>query len=104
MLLRIASQHGSLASAMPGVWVFRRDRPGRAERARTSTLSVIIALQGRKRIRMGDLELIYDPQHYTARRMPSKSSTSQRARSARPFLSGTIRMRWPSSRTEARPT
>jgi len=93
MLLRIASRHGSLASAMPGVWVFRRDRPGRAERARTSTLSVIIALQGRKRIRMGDLELIYDPQRYIVLRGDTEfESQVLEASAERPYLAVSLQL------------
>lgn len=57
---RMAETEGALASAIPGVWFFRHDRPTPPTRYRAHTLSAGLVLQGRKAVRIGGTELWYD--------------------------------------------
>jgi AraC-like DNA-binding protein len=55
---------GRMAAAVPGLWFFRADRPMPKSCARSATLYVGFAVQGCKRMRIGDLELTYGPPTY----------------------------------------
>ncbi len=45
---------------LPGCWVFRADGLSPVEKRSSSMLSVAVVLQGRKRVRIGGRELLYD--------------------------------------------
>jgi AraC-like DNA-binding protein len=60
LVRRHATVEGRSASAVPGVWFYRWDRPVPLVRARSTTMSVGLAVQGRKRVLVGDLDLVYD--------------------------------------------
>jgi AraC-like DNA-binding protein len=59
-----AQGEGRTASALPGVWFFRFDRPQPPAKARTSTMYLGFAAQGKKHVRVGGLELGYDRMSY----------------------------------------
>jgi AraC-like DNA-binding protein len=56
-----ATEEGRMATAVPGLWLFRADRPTPGTCARSPTLYVGFAVQGEKRVRIGDLHLTYGP-------------------------------------------
>lgn len=59
-----AATEGRTACALPGLWFFRWDRPRPMEPGRSATLHLAVAVQGKKRVRIGDRVLHYDPHHY----------------------------------------
>ena len=58
------TQQGRTVSALPGLWFFRHDRPRQFLRVASSSMYVGVALQGRKSVRVGSLELTYDSLSY----------------------------------------
>jgi AraC-like DNA-binding protein len=64
-LVRARAPHeGKMASALPGVFLCRYDATRPPARNRSSAMWVCLAVQGRKRMRIGELELCYDPLSY----------------------------------------
>jgi AraC-like DNA-binding protein len=63
-LLRLAPAEGRIASAIPGVWFFRHDRPTPPTRYRTCTLTAGLVVEGRKAVRVEGAELWYDAASY----------------------------------------
>ena len=59
-----ATSEGRTVCALPGLWFFRWDCPQPMAPGRSSTLHLAVAVQGRKRVRIGDRVLHYDPHHY----------------------------------------
>lgn len=59
-----APHEGKMASALPGVFLCRYDAPRPPVRNRSSAMWVCLAVQGKKRMRIGELELSYDPLSY----------------------------------------
>ena len=59
-----AVTEGRTASALPGLWFFRYDRPTPKAAARSSTMYLGVALQGRKRTRIVEEDYIYDRLSY----------------------------------------
>jgi AraC-like DNA-binding protein len=58
------AQQGRTVSALPGLWFFRHDGPRQFLRVSSASMYVGVALQGRKRVRVGGLELTYDSLSY----------------------------------------
>ena len=78
---------GNTASALPGVFLIRVDQPTAPARGRTSTMMVAFALQGRKRVRVGALDLAYDPRTYLVMRGETDYEASiVEASPAKPYL------------------
>ena len=64
-LVRARAPHeGQIASALPGLWMFRFDRPQGLCRHRSNAMWVGLAVQGKKLIRVGRRELVYDARSY----------------------------------------
>jgi AraC-like DNA-binding protein len=59
---------GMTASAIPGVWLIRVDRPTPLGPGCTPTMMVAFATQGKKRVRVGGLDLSYDARSYLVMR------------------------------------
>lgn len=78
---------GQAVSALPGVWLFRADQPTPPGPARTSTMTAAFAAQGKKRVRVGGLDLGYDPRSYlVVRGDTSFESSIIEASPRRPYL------------------
>jgi AraC-like DNA-binding protein len=60
LVRRLAGPEGRSASALPGLWFYRYDRPRPLVRARSTAMYVGVAVQGKKRVLVGGEELIYD--------------------------------------------
>ncbi len=59
-----ATGEGRLASALPGLWLFRFDRPQPPAKKRSSTMYVGVAVQGKKRMWAGGRSFDYDRMSY----------------------------------------
>jgi AraC-like DNA-binding protein len=78
---------GQAASALPGVWLFRADQPTAPGPARTSTMTVAFAVQGKKWVRVDGVDLGYDPRSYlVVRGDTSFESSIVEASPRRPYL------------------
>ena len=58
------AEQGRTVSALPGLWFFRHDGPREFLRISSTSMYIGVALQGRKRVRVGALELTYDSLSY----------------------------------------
>lgn len=60
---RLAPRPGVHQLPIPDAWVFRADAPEEMSKRATYTLTVAVVVSGRKRVRIDDIELTYDPSH-----------------------------------------
>ena len=82
------AQQGRTVSALPGLWFFRHDGPRQFLRISSTSMYVGVALQGRKRVRVGALELTYDSLSYLVMAGETEYDASVVTASAeRPYLS-----------------
>lgn len=84
---KVASQ-GRTVSALPGLWFFRHDGPRQFLRIASGSMYVGVALQGRKHVRVGPLELTYDSLSYLVMAGETEYDASVvTATEERPYLS-----------------
>lgn len=82
------AQQGRTVSALPGLWFFRHDGPRQFLRVSSTSMYVGVALQGRKRVRVGALELTYDSLSYLVMAGETEYDASVvTATAERPYLS-----------------
>jgi AraC-like DNA-binding protein len=87
LVRRHTPQEGKLASALPGLWIYRWSSPRPMARGRSSAMQVSLAVQGTKRMRFGTLELTYDPLSYLVMRGETEfESAPIDASPKRPYL------------------
>jgi AraC-like DNA-binding protein len=88
-----AAAEGRFASALPGVWFFRFDRPQPPKRTTAETLYLGVAAQGRKHVRVGGRDLVYDRLNYIVLRSDTEYDAQVvEATPARPYLAIGIRL------------
>jgi hypothetical protein len=56
LVSRYAVAEGQVASALPGLWMYRADRPRPLVQKRSTAMFLSVALQGQKRMRIGGVE------------------------------------------------
>jgi AraC-like DNA-binding protein len=79
---------GRTVSALPGLWFFRHDAPRQFLRISSASMYVGVALQGRKSVRVGALELTYDSLSYLVMAGETEYDASVvTATAERPYLS-----------------
>lgn len=61
---RLANADGRIFTGYPGLWFFRSQAPTEAKTVSVKMVTLAVVLQGRKRVRFGDLELAYEPGSY----------------------------------------
>jgi AraC-like DNA-binding protein len=64
MLRERVRGEGRIESALPGLWFFRFSRAKPTAKTVSPTMYLAVAVQGRKRIKVGGLELDYSRRHY----------------------------------------
>jgi AraC-like DNA-binding protein len=84
---RTTQAQGRVASALPGLWLYRWDAPQPLTRNRSHAMMASLAVQGRKFMRVGGQELYYDPLSYLVLRGETEyESQPIEASRARPYL------------------
>ncbi|MEZ4380473.1 MAG: AraC family transcriptional regulator [Nannocystaceae bacterium] len=86
-----APRDGANPTAIPGLFVYRRDAASAPVNA-VYERSLFLVAQGRKQARVGDDTFVYDPDHYLVTSVPLPVVTQIMAASAkRPFLSLSVK-------------
>ena len=81
-----ASVEGRMASAFPGLWFHRLDRPKPPTRVRAHATQLSIAGDGRKRMRAGALDVGYDNRSFLLMRMGTEYEASVEPPPGRPYV------------------
>lgn len=88
LVRRRAEHEGLNVSPYPGVWFWRRDRPGPKARGHSTTLSIAATVQGSKVAHIGGRALTYDARHYFVLTGETEfASAVTRASPEEPYLS-----------------
>jgi AraC-like DNA-binding protein len=81
-----APVEGRMASAFPGLWFYRTNRPKPPGRVRAKATSLGVSGDGRKRIRTGALEVGYDQQSFLLLREGTEYEASLEIPPGRPYV------------------
>ncbi len=83
----LAIAPGRSATALPGMWLFRADRPGTFSRARAPMMYLAVAVSGMKAVRVGNLSLANDRLHFLVLRGETDYEAAvARATPAAPYI------------------
>lgn len=78
---------GRMVSALPGLWFFRYDKPTSKTTTRSTTMYLGVALQGTKRVHIGDRHMVYDRlSYFVVRGDVAYSAMVEDASPERPYL------------------